>query len=529
MRKQSFLYGTLILVLAGFVTKVLGFVYRIALSRIIGDVGMGLFQMAFPILIFLIVITTAGIPVAISKLVSEAEARNEEQKVQAILIVSILIVTITSVTVTISVFFLAPLITNYLLTDERTIYSFLAMSPVIPIIAVSSVFRGYFQGRQNMSPFAISQIAEQLVRIFTVLVLAKILLPYGVEIASAGAMIGMVVGEMVGLAYLIYSFKKDTRKPAKSILPFHREIFSKTWWSGQKEIIKSLWRISGPVTFSRLVGSLSYAIEPIVVAQSLAMAGIMAATSTALYGQLEGMALPLVLFPAFITNALTVSLVPAISEAAAQQKMNLVERRLKQAIRLSLLIGTPCALMVYFMAEPLSTLLYHHPEVGKLVQVIAPFSLIYYMQGPLASVLQGLDRATIAMRNSIIGAVIKIILIIFLASQPNWGILGVAMAINVGIVVVTSLHFFAILRIVPFTVHLRETAKLLFSAVVTGFAISFLIGQEQTPLLSRVFLTSLCGITVYFLCLMLLGLIKKGDVIRLPYIGTWLAKRLPYS
>ncbi|WP_044640491.1 stage V sporulation protein B [Risungbinella massiliensis] len=528
MSKQSFLYGTLILVGAGFITKILGFIYRIALSRIIGDEGMGLFQMAFPILIFLIVITTAGIPVAISKLVSEAEAKEEEHKIQAILIVSILVVTITSVTVTISVFFLAPFIANYLLTDERTIYSFLAMSPVIPIIAISSVFRGYFQGRQNMTPFAISQIVEQIIRIFTVLALAKMLLPYGIAIASAGAMIGMVVGEFMGMLYLLYSYRKDPQKPDKPIFTIQRVMFTKQWWIEQKETLQSLARIAGPVTFSRMIGSLSYAVEPIVVAQSLAFAGIATAASTALYGQLEGMALPLVFFPAFITYALTVSLVPAISEAAAQKKTDIVERRLQQAIRLSLLIGAPCTLMVYLMAEPLSLLLYQHPEVGKLIQVMAPFSLFYYLQGPFASVLQGLDKASIAMRNSIIGAVIKIILIFILASRPDLGIIGVAMAINFGIIVVTGLHFFSIAKLVPISIHIRELVKLSLAVGITGMIIYYLMGQEQSPLVTRVLLSMLSGFCVYFMGLMFLGLIKKEDVIRVPYIGPWLSKRLPY-
>jgi stage V sporulation protein B len=210
---KGFLYGTLILVGTGLITKILGFIYRIALSRIIGDEGMGLFQMAFPILIFTIVITTAGLPVAISKLVSEAEAKGEESQIRSILVVSIFVVLLTSVAITIIVLLGAPWIARTLLTDKRAVYALLGIAPMIPIIAVSSIFRGYFQGRQNMSPYAFSTVLEQSVRIFTVLLLAQFLLPYGVEYAAAGAMIGMVIGEFVGMAYLIYSFKKDPNRP----------------------------------------------------------------------------------------------------------------------------------------------------------------------------------------------------------------------------------------------------------------------------------------------------------------------------
>jgi stage V sporulation protein B len=159
--KQSFLYGTLVLVGAGFITKVLGFVYRIALSRIIGDEGMGLFQMAFPILIFTIVVTTAGLPVAISKLVSEAEVRKEEYRIRSILWIASFIVILTSIFITGLILLGAPFIADTLLTDQRAIYSLLSMAPIIPIIGISSILRGYFQGRQNMSPYAISTIIEQ--------------------------------------------------------------------------------------------------------------------------------------------------------------------------------------------------------------------------------------------------------------------------------------------------------------------------------------------------------------------------------
>src|SRR5690606_6053791 len=174
LTKQSFLRGTLILVGAGFVTKVLGFVYRIVLSRIIGDEGMGLFQMAYPILLFAITLTTAGLPVAISKLVSEAEATGDERRIRNLLIVSTVIVTgllFTALTI-----LLAPVIANTLLTDERAVYPLLGIAPIIPIVAVASIFRGYFQGRQRMGPYAFSQIVEQIIRIFTVLILAQVLL-----------------------------------------------------------------------------------------------------------------------------------------------------------------------------------------------------------------------------------------------------------------------------------------------------------------------------------------------------------------
>lgn len=529
MSKQSFLYGTLVLVGAGLITKVLGFIYRIALSRIIGDEGMGLFQMAFPILIFTIVITTAGLPVAISKLVSEAEAKNEEYRIRSILIVSIFIVIITSVLFTSLVLLGAPVIANMLLTDERAIYSLLGIAPIIPIIAISSIFRGYFQGRQNMSPYAISTIIEQLVRIFTVLILAQYLLPYGIEFAAAGAMIGMVIGEFAGMMFLVYSFKKDPLRPNLRFAIKHQSASAQkaSIFRRFRDTFRDLLRIALPVTTSRIVGSFAYALEPIVVAQSLAIAGIATATSTALYGQLVGMAIPLVFFPAFITYAQSVSLVPAISEAAAQKNERLVEYRLQQTIRLSLIVGAPCTLLMFVLAEPLSVLLYRQPDVSRLIQIMAPFAFLHYLQGPLSSVLQGLDYAQVSMRNSIIGAVIKTVLIFLLASRPELGIDGVALAINCGIVIVTTLHFISVMKIVPFTIQLKDLVKLGVAVTVMGLVARHFLLQEQMALLAKTLLALFSSLGIYLICLLFLTLIRKEEVGRIPYIGKWMSRLLP--
>lgn len=518
MNKQTFLHGTLILVGAGFVTKVLGFVYRIALSRIIGDEGMGLFQMAFPILIFAIGMTTAGLPVAISKLISEAEAKGKETGVRSILLVSILIVTCTSILFTGLMIFLAPIIAQTLLTDERAIYPLMGIAPIIPIVAVSSIFRGYFQGRQNMQPYAIAQIIEQSVRIFTVLLLAIYLLPLGIEYAAAGAMIGMVIGEGASLYFLLRSYRRDPRRP---ILRTGDGI------QGFGTSLRRLLRIAVPVTASRIVGSLTYAIEPIVVAQSLAIAGIATQASTALYGQLEGMAIPLVFFPAFITYALSVTLVPAISEAAAQNKQRLVEHRLGQAIRLSFILGGPCATIMFVLAEPLSLLLYNHIEVARIIKIMAPFAIFLYLQGPLAAVLQGLDQAGEAMRNSIFGSILKIILIFILGSLPHLGIDGVALAMNCGIVIVTVLHFLSLTRYLPFTFNGRNIIKWIIATGTMGITAYWISSYQGLPLLQQVILATFTSGAVYLILILLLALIRKEDVSRIPYIGRWFAYFLP--
>jgi stage V sporulation protein B len=521
--KQTFMQGTLILVVSGLINKVLGFIYRISLTRLIGDEGIGLFQMAFPILTLVITLATLGLNVAISKHVSEAEALHDESRIRSILLVSMGIVLITSFVLVTFMVVSAPLIARYALTDQRAIYALMGIAPTIPIVAAAHIFRGYFQGRQNMFPSSAASVIEQVVRIFTVLFFASLLMPYGVEFAAAGGMIGMVVGEFAGLCLMLYHFKKDPSRP----LFRHPPAFVRKLPLAQT--VRGLFRISMPVTASRLVGHVTYAFEPILVAQSLALAGIATGVATSLYGQLAGMVIPLVYFPSFLTHALSVSLVPAISEAAAVNNDRAVYWRLKQSFRLSLIVGAPAAAVMTVMAEPLCVLIYGNAEAGRLMQLMAPFTLLWYLQGPFAAVLQGLDRAKDAMRNSIIGSVVKSGLIFILGSQPALGIDGVVIAMNTGIVIVTLLHMVSITRLVSFTFDIREIAKVLLAMLITGWIcyFSMAVWLEGNSIWWTVPLTLLISGGVYCGCVLFLRLLVQDDVIHIPVVGKYLALLLP--
>ncbi|MEX2104956.1 MAG: stage V sporulation protein B, partial [Bacilli bacterium] len=385
MRKQTFIQGAIILAVAGLLAKILGFIPRILLPRIMGDVGVGLYQMAFPILGLMITLTTAGIPIAISKLVSEAIAQNEQKKVRHILMISLFIVGGLSIVFTPVLFFAAPLIADVLLTDERAYWPLIAMVPIVPLIGLSAVLRGYFQGKQNMRPSAIYQVVESAVRVGSITFCASLLLPYGVEYAACGAMIGVVLGELAGVLYLIWQFR---RVKWSGILAAKKETQLNHF-----SILQSIMRVAIPVTTSRLVGTVSMVIEPMLVTHSLAIAGFSIAATTAMYGRYAGMAIPILFFPFFVTYSLYVSLVPAISEAMANKNYLNVHHRLNQAIKLSLITGAPAVVLLFVLAIPITSLLYDRSEVGTLLQILAPFSLFLYLQAPLAAVLQGMDRA----------------------------------------------------------------------------------------------------------------------------------------
>lgn len=516
MSKQTFLRGTLLLIVAGLITKVLGFINRIVMYRVMGDEGVGLYMMAVPTLILAITLTRLGLPVAISKMVAEADAEGDRQKIKRILIVSLSVTTVLSIIFTTIMVMMAPLLSNVFFTDHRTFYPLIAIAPVVSIVALSSVLRGYFQGLQNMRPSAYSQVIEQIVRICLVALLTGAFLPYGVEFAAAGAMISVVLGELASLIYMFSMFKMKKRIKIRS------DFFS--YLKGGRKTFQNLMGISLPTTGSQLIGSLSYFFEPIIVARSLAMAGVAATIATKQYGNLAGLAIPLLFLPTFITFSLQVSLVPAISEAHAQKQYKQIQHRLSQALRLSMVAGGLSVVVMYIFAKPLLQIMYDAPHVAIYVQVMAPFFFFFYFQGPLAAALQALDLAKAAMINSFIGAVVKLAAIFFLASRPELGIMGAALAIVIGILLVTLLHFATLVKAIGFSIVVSDLLKGVGSIILAAYAGHlfynlFITTPSDIP---GAIMAITCTSIIYVILLLLLGLVNRNDLRRFPVIGKYI-------
>ncbi|OGX68669.1 MAG: stage V sporulation protein B [Paenibacillus sp. RIFOXYA1_FULL_44_5] len=459
---------------------------------------------------------TGGIPLAVAKLVAESETTGNEKKIRAVLKVSLLFTLFFSIIFFIFCLVFANWIIARLYTDSRVYYTFLSMLSIIPLVGISAVYRGYFQGRQNMIPTAGSQIIETIVRIVTVILFAYWMLPYGIAYAAAGAMAGMAVGELGGLLALFMYFRAASRQTRFLHMPSIGALEKRGMWRTFRDMIK----IAIPVTGSKLVGSISYLLESIFIVQSLAIAGIATKLATAQYGELQGMVIPVLLLPGALTTSLSIALVPSLSEAAAQHNMKLIHKRLHQSLRLALVTGAPFVVIMYVLAEPLCRYLFNEPDIAKMLRMMAPIAMFIYFQGPLNATLQALDRPGQALLNTFVGAAIKMLLIIQLASQPNLGILGAIIAINVNIMLVTVLHWHSIVRMLHFSMKWIDFIKVGAGALLMA-AINYIVMNQQAIGSEPIrFLSSMAaGIMIYILSMVALKMIERDDLIRVPWIG----------
>ncbi|MDH6374352.1 stage V sporulation protein B [Paenibacillus sp. PastF-3] len=531
MRKQSFIQGTLILLAAGIINRMLGFIPRIALPRIIGAEGVGLYQLAYPFFIVLVTVITGGLPLAIAKMVAEAEGENRPEKSRQILRTGLTLSVGLGIFFTIVALVSASWVSNVILTDHRVYYTFIAMIPMIGIVAVSAIYRGYFQGRQNMIPSALSSVFESIVRIFFMLWFSWLLLPKGIAFAAAGAMLGVTVGEIGGMLAILWQYYVITKRDKKTTPILEQQMIEKEVIPADPDTVKStspilrrLLGVSIPVTASRLVGSFSYLLESIITVRSLALAGIATAAATAQYGSLQGMVIPLLLLPGALTSSLAVSLVPSLSEAAARKDLPTIHKRMHQALRLALVTGAPFAVLMYVLAVPLCNLLYGNPDTAPMLKLMAPFALFIYVQAPLQAALQAMDRPGRALINTLIGAVVKIILIVILASQPEYGIYGAIIAIIVNSVLVTLLHGYSVVSLISLSLRITDTIKTLCAMIIMGAGVRYVyisIPIAEAQWIQFLF-ASAVGMALYFGLSLLAGLISLRDLDRLPFIKRWL-------
>lgn len=421
MKKNKFIKSTIILLIGGFVTKILGMVIKIVMSRIVGTEGIGLYMLINPTFILLIAICTLGMPTAISKLVSEDKRNNKKLVFSAIpiaIIIDILLMVI--------IFLSAKFISNNLLHEPRSYYPILSIGFVLPFISISSILRGYFFGKQKMIPHVISNIFEQIIRMILIILLIPKILQVNLVYAVTGLVAVNIVSELSSIFILFLFVPKQFKIKATDIKP---DIGN----------VKDILRIALPTTGSRLIGSIGYFFEPILITLSATIIGQNNNLIITQYGIIEGYVMPLLMLPSFFSNAISSALLPVISKAYVKNKLTYVKTKIKQAIGISLLIGIPVTIILMIFPEFFLKQIYNTTEGVNYLRLIAPFLLIYYIQAPLSSVLQSIDKAKYIMIDNTKGIIIRSI-IIFLGGIL-WGIYGFLLGMCANILLVTFWHY----------------------------------------------------------------------------------------
>jgi len=464
-KKRSFLWGAMILAIAGAICKVLGAIYRIPLARLVGDEGMALYQMAYPIYTTILTLATAGVPIAISVLVSRGETQGYTGDSRKIFRMSLLILLTFGFILTVLVMLFAPFIANNILREPRAYYPIMGVAPAIFLSSLMSVFRGYFQGLQSMVPTAVSQVAEQSVRVTAVLILAFMLFPYGLEYSAAGATSGAVVGGIAGsLVLFIYYYL--SRRKVRSNSAELKYSGASSWELGREMV-----RLAIPVSFGAVVIPLVQMIDAVIVPQRLEFINYTHAQAMGLFGQLSGMASVLITLPNIFVISIATSLVPAIAEALTCRDRTLLNGRINYAFRAAMIITLPCTAGLFVLAFPISDLLFKLPQVGVPLEIMA-FACIVLAAFQISSAgLQGLGRPEIAMRNLMVVGILKVIMNYSLTAVPVLNIRGAALATVAAFAIGSALNIFYLKKLTGVVYEKARLIRITLVTIVMGIVV----------------------------------------------------------
>ncbi|HXL04356.1 MAG TPA: polysaccharide biosynthesis protein [Bacillota bacterium] len=471
MTKKSMIRGAAILAAAGLVNRFLGAVARIALPTLIGDEGVGLYQMAYPVYSIFLVISTAGIPVAVSKLVAEQVVQKNRRGALTILQVATVILIFTGALFSLGLAFAAKPIATYVARDPRAALAIVAVSPAVLVLSVASAFRGFFQGLQNMVPSALSQVIEQIVRVSVMIGLAWIFLPRGVEYAAAGANLGAVFGGTAGLLVLIIAYLRQEHERGSWRTTWSLkdcDVAPKSasqWKSGAKDnymasrssLIRKIFELSLPVVLAAAIMPLMQFLDIGIVPLRLSHAGFSPDEITKLFGRLTGMAQPLMYFPTLVTAAVATSSVPAISEALAKGDRSALSMRAQEAIRLGFLFALPSAVGLFVFAPEFSLMLRWPQEVAVPLRALAFGTVFLALQQISSGILQGLGAVGVPVRNLAKGAVAKFIVSFSLTGVPAFGIRGAALGTVAAFAVAGLLNVVTLVRMLGFSIDVPNS------------------------------------------------------------------------
>lgn len=433
--------GTVILTLTGFLSRFIGFFYRIFLSRVFGAEGMGIYQLIAPVLALSFALTVSGIQTAISKYVAREEKTGNYCASLRYLFTGFLAAMLLSILCTIFIYRYSEEIAIGFLKEERTAPLLRIISLSIPMATVHSCINGYFYGIKKTSIPSACQLMEQVIRVGSVYLIYAYFQKQGMQPTISFAVVGLVIGEAASMCVSLIAVKVHFNK----ILPIHMSsllcLKSTQFLSSFKELLS----LAVPLSLNRVIINFLQSIEAIFIPQQLLKYGCSTSQALSVYGVLTGMALPLILFPGAITNSICVLLLPMVSEADAVGNRNKIAKAIQSSIRYGFLLGICFTAFFFFCGGFLGKLLYQNELAGEFILILSFLCPLMYIASTLNSILNGLGKTLETFLYSMVSLLVRLGFVFFLI--PVYGIYGYLWGLLVSQLVQTVLCMIGVRKI----------------------------------------------------------------------------------
>jgi len=406
---RLFFSGVFILTAANLLVKVTGLLFKIPMNYIVGDTGMGYYGSAYSVYTFLYMLSTSGLPVALSILVAELGAVGRYREVKRVFRTALLLFFLMGLTGGGCMLLFSGQIARWI-GSAPSVYCIIAIAPTLFCICISSAYRGFFQGLQRMLPIAVSQVIEALCKLLLGIggALYSIRMGYGIHITAAYAVAGISVGAFLGMVYLVAA-KLFTREGEaipgdlgdNDVQPMSRGA-----------ILRRFASVSVPITVSAAVMSLSGMVDTVLIQRLLTKSGMAQADATALYGNYTSLAVPMFNLPPVLIYPITCALVPLLTSARAEVDRKRTGNIVTSSLRGTVLLGIPCAFGMAVLSAPILRLFYKDVSAAcaaPLLSLLAPASFFVCILAITNAILQACGRAGLPVISMGVGTAVKIL------------------------------------------------------------------------------------------------------------------------
>lgn len=438
--KRTFLTGTLLLTATGFACRVLGFFYRIFLSRTIGAEGLGIYNMIHPVFGICFALCAGSIQTALSQYIASHAARG-----RSIFLSGLSLSFTLACALAFSICRHAPFLATHVLMEPQCTSFLPLMGISVPFAALHACINGYYYGLQKSHVPAFSQIAEQVIRMSLVFLLADSWMSSGRTITVQLAVIGHLIGEIAAAVFTLFCLYviPPQRKPSDAS---HNILLLDT--------LPPLFRLALPLMGNRLILNLLASAEAIWIPNRLQAFGLTGSEAFSVYGVLTGMALPFILFPSAITNSMAVLLLPSVAQAQAEGRKGRIAESISLSLRYSLYMGILCIGIFILFGDSLGTSVFHDSSAGHYIQILAWLCPFLYLATTLGSILNGLGHTRTTFLQNTAALTLRIVFV--LVGVPRCGILACLWGMLVSELFLALMHLWSLRRRIFFTWNVWE-------------------------------------------------------------------------
>lgn len=517
-KKQNFMHGAAILTIGVMIMKVLGAIYKVPLANILGDYGYGLFLATYNVYNIFFTLSTAGLPVALSRLIAEADANGLEVRKEKTFRTAIGTFAVIGILFSSIMFFGNGWLAESYLRKPDAALSVRAMAPAIFLVCLVSAYRGYCQGNGNMIPTTVDEVLEVLFKVISGLIIAGLLVKagYDLPVASAGAILGVSIGSVVSLGYMLFYKKKH--------YPAVRDRSGKTESTGQ--IIMDILRIGIPISLGASIMAILSSLDPGICESRLAAAGFSKYDAGVLYG-VYAKVQTLFNLPAAFMTPLTIAIVPAVAGAMAIGKKAEAEKTSEDAMRIASVISMPMGVGLSVLSYPIVNVLYPNsnaagPGLLSIMGIASFFICLVLMEN---AILQASGKEKLPMVALISGSLLKILINWIIIPIPMVNIYGAPIGTLFGYCCMAVLDYIFIRKALGENPHLGKVlGRPLFCSVLMGasaFGVyslcSRLIGTAGTlKMFVSMALAVVAGVIIYAVAVIRSRAITNEDMKLIP-------------